>query len=99
MMMGGGIFEGDSVLVSGPAGTGKTAIATHCLAEVLRRGEAGTAAIFEERPQAYVALASSFALDLETLLSGRASLRIVNERLLIEHLIEAAPIAIDEELE
>ncbi len=65
-MMGGGIFEGDSVLVSGPSGTGKSAIATHFLAEGLRRGEAGIAAIFEERPQGYVARASSFGLDLET---------------------------------
>ena len=46
-MMGGGILEGDSVLVSGPSGTGKSAEATHFLAEGLRNGEAGIAAIFE----------------------------------------------------
>ena len=65
-MMGGGILEGDSVLVSGPSGTGKSAIATHFLAEGLRRGEAGIAAIFEERPRGYVARADSFGLDLQT---------------------------------
>ena len=65
-MMGGGILEGDSVLVSGPSGTGKSALATQFLAEGLRNGESGIAAIFEERPQGYVARARSFGLDLET---------------------------------
>ncbi len=65
-MMGGGILEGDSLLVSGPSGTGKSALATHFLAEGLRQGEAGIAAIFEERPTGYVARAESFGLDLET---------------------------------
>jgi circadian clock protein KaiC len=65
-MMGGGILEGDSLLVSGPSGTGKSAVATHFLAEGLRSGEPGIAAIFEERPQGYGARARSFGLDLET---------------------------------
>ena len=65
-MMGGGILEGDSVLVAGPSGTGKSAIATHFLAEGLRHGEAGIAAVFEERPRGYMARANSFGLDLET---------------------------------
>jgi circadian clock protein KaiC len=65
-MMGGGIYEGDSVLVSGPSGTGKSALATQFLAEGLRRGEAGIAAIFEERPAGYTARAATFGLDLET---------------------------------
>ena len=50
-MMGGGILEGDSVLVAGPSGTGKSALATQFIAEGLRRGEPGIAAIFEERPE------------------------------------------------
>jgi circadian clock protein KaiC len=65
-MMGGGIYEGDSVLVAGPSGTGKSALATQFLAEGLRRGEPGIAAIFEERPQGYTARAAAFGLDLET---------------------------------
>jgi circadian clock protein KaiC len=65
-MMGGGIPEGDSVLVSGPSGTGKSALATQFLAEGLRKGEPGIAAIFEERPQGYAARASSLGLDLHS---------------------------------
>jgi circadian clock protein KaiC len=66
IMMNGGILEGDSVLVAGPSGTGKSAVATHFLAEGVRNGEAGIAAIFEERPKGYTARANSFGLDLET---------------------------------
>ncbi|MEO6751493.1 MAG: ATPase domain-containing protein, partial [Chthoniobacteraceae bacterium] len=65
-MLGGGILEGDSVLVSGPSGTGKSALATQFLAEGLRNGEAGIAAIFEERPRGYAARAKAFGLDLDT---------------------------------
>lgn len=65
-MMGGGILEGDSVLISGPSGTGKSALATQFLAEGLRHGEAGIAAIFEERPRGYVTRAASFGLDLSS---------------------------------
>src|ERR1035437_8504485 len=32
-MMGGGLFEGDSLLVAGPSGTGKSALATQFIAE------------------------------------------------------------------
>ncbi|MDB6015664.1 MAG: protein kinase [Pedosphaera sp.] len=64
-MLGGGVLEGDSVLVSGPSGTGKSALATQFLAEGLRCGEAGIAAIFEERPQGYAARARAFGLDLD----------------------------------
>jgi circadian clock protein KaiC len=65
-MLGGGVLEGDSVLVSGPSGTGKSALATQFLAEGLRNGEPGIAAIFEERPRGYVTRAASFGLDLES---------------------------------
>ncbi len=65
-MMNGGILEGDSLLVAGPSGTGKSALATHFLAEGLRNGEPGIAAIFEERPHGYAARARSFGLDLKT---------------------------------
>jgi circadian clock protein KaiC len=65
IMLGGGILEGDSVLVSGPSGTGKSAIATHFLTDGLRKGEPGIAAIFEERPEGYATRAAHLGLDLE----------------------------------
>jgi circadian clock protein KaiC len=62
-MLGGGILEGDSVLVAGPSGTGKSALATQFLAEGLRNGEPGIAAIFEERPTGYSARAANFGIN------------------------------------
>ncbi len=65
-MMGGGIPEGDSVLITGASGTGKSVLATQFIAEGVRQGEAAIVAVFEERPQAYADRAGSFGLDLET---------------------------------
>ena len=65
-MMGGGILEGDSLLVAGPSGTGKSALATQFIAEGLRHGEPGIMAIFEERPKGYTERADSFNLNLKT---------------------------------
>jgi circadian clock protein KaiC len=65
-MMGGGIVEGDSLLVAGPSGTGKSALATQFVAAGLRNGEPAVMAIFEERPQGYAERAGSFGLNLET---------------------------------
>jgi circadian clock protein KaiC len=63
-MLGGGIYEGDSLLVAGPSGTGKSALATQFIAEGLRQGEPGIMAIFEERPDSYTQRASLFGLHL-----------------------------------
>jgi circadian clock protein KaiC len=65
-MLGGGLLEGDSLLVAGPSGTGKSALATQFIAEGLRRGEPGIVVIFEERPQGYLERAASFGLNLKT---------------------------------
>ena len=65
-MMGGGIPEGDSLLVAGPSGTGKSLLGTQFIAEGLRQGEPGIVAIFEERPEEYAGRAASFGLDLDT---------------------------------
>ena len=64
-MMGGGVFEGDSVLVAGPSGTGKSTLATQFIDAGLRRGESAIIAIFEERPLAYTARAGNYGLDLK----------------------------------
>jgi circadian clock protein KaiC len=64
-MMGGGIPEGDSVLIAGSSGTGKTLLASQFIAAGLRAGEPGIVAVFEERPEEYAGRAESFGLDLQ----------------------------------
>ncbi|HUH07690.1 MAG TPA: ATPase domain-containing protein [Egibacteraceae bacterium] len=66
-MMGGGIPAWDSMLVAGPAGSGKSALATQFIAEGLERGEPGVIAVFEERPKEYVARAKTLGPDLQTM--------------------------------
>ncbi len=65
-MMNGGLLQGDSLLVAGPSGTGKSALATQFIAEGLRRGEPGIMALFEERPQGYSDRAASLGLHFKT---------------------------------
>ncbi len=65
IMLGGGLLEGDSLLVAGPSGTGKSALATQFIAEGLRHGEPGIMAIFEERPEGYIERAGMFGLHLK----------------------------------
>ena len=64
-MTGGGIPEGDSLLIAGPSGAGKSALATQFIYEGLRLGESGIIAIFEERPEEYAARAADLGLNLE----------------------------------
>lgn len=63
-MMGGGIPAGDVVLLTGPAGSGKTTFATQFIAQGLSDGEACVVAVFEEYPEAYLARAKTVAVDL-----------------------------------
>jgi len=63
-IIGGGIPEGDSLLVAGSGGTGKSLLATHFINAGLRNGEAGIIAVFEERPDEYAARAATFGLNL-----------------------------------
>ena len=64
-MLGGGIPEGDSVLVAGPSGAGKSLLGSNFIAEGLRLGEPGVIAMFEERPDYYVGRAQSLGMKFE----------------------------------
>ena len=64
-MMNGGIPAGDSFLVTGPTGAGKTILATQFIAAGLRQGERGVIAVFEEHPASYVARVRNLGIDLE----------------------------------
>jgi circadian clock protein KaiC len=58
-MIGGGIVAGDAVMLTGPAGSGKSTVATQFIAEGLRQGETGVIAVFEEYPEDYLARADA----------------------------------------
>jgi circadian clock protein KaiC len=63
-MMGGGIPVGDSLVLAGPTGTGKTTFAMKFIAAGLAEGEAAVIAIFEEHPDIYLQRAKSVDVDL-----------------------------------
>lgn len=65
-MMGGGIPLGDSLLVAGSSGTGKSVFGTTFIVEGLRHGEPGIMAVFEERPEDLVRRARNLGQDLAT---------------------------------
>ena len=58
-MIGGGILAGDAVLLTGPAGSGKSTVATQFMVSGLSHGETGVIAVFEEYPEEYIARASA----------------------------------------
>jgi len=58
-MIGGGIIAGDAVLLTGPAGSGKSTVATQFIVAGLSQGETGVIAVFEEYPEEYIARASA----------------------------------------
>jgi len=65
-MMGGGIPAGDSLVLAGPTGTGKTTFAMKFVAAGLAAGEAAVIAVFEEHPDVYLERAKSLDVDLRT---------------------------------
>ena len=65
-LLGGGIPEGDSLLLVGPSGSGKSVMASQFAAEGLRQGEPAVIAIFEELPARYVRRAAQLGLDFDT---------------------------------
>src|SRR5687767_3932964 len=58
-MMCGGVISGDAVMLTGPAGSGKSTVATQFMVAGLERGESGVIAIFEEYPEEYLARANA----------------------------------------
>lgn len=75
-MMGGGIPAGDSIMVTGPTGSGKSMLATQFVAEGVERGECAVIAVFEEDPDAYIRRARSLGFPLDEMIA-RGKLDIV----------------------
>ena len=65
-MLGGGIPEGESLLLAGPSGSGKSTLGMQFIDEGLKQGESGIVAIFEELPEEHVHRAKMFGIDFET---------------------------------
>jgi len=64
-MMHGGIPSGDSLILAGQTGTGKTTFAMQFACAGLRIGESVVIAIFEEHPETYLSRAKSLGVDLD----------------------------------
>jgi circadian clock protein KaiC len=75
-LMGGGIPAGNSLVLAGPTGSGKTTFATQFVAEGLRQGEKCVIAVFEEHPDEYLERANKFGVDF-TAAVRRDDLRVI----------------------
>jgi circadian clock protein KaiC len=74
-MMGGGIPSGDVLLITGPAGTGKTTFATQFVAQGLLDGDNCVVAVFEEYPEAYLARAKTGTVNFDDMVkAGRLAI-------------------------
>lgn len=67
-MMGGGIPAGDSILLSGPTGTGKSMLATQFIAAGAAHDEAGVLTVFEEHAKEYLARAEALGFGLDAMI-------------------------------
>jgi circadian clock protein KaiC len=63
-MIGGGVIAGDAVMLTGPAGSGKSTVATQFMVAGLAKGETGVIALFEEYPEEYLARANTRNSDI-----------------------------------
>ncbi len=66
-MLGGGIERGSSVLVLGPAGTGKSSIALTFVAAAVRRGESAAMFVFDEELGLLFSRAKGIGIDLQAM--------------------------------
>jgi len=67
-MMGGGIVRGDSIMVAGPTGSGKTILATQFVAAGRKKKECAVIAVFEEQPHSYIRRARDLGLPLDKMI-------------------------------
>ena len=63
-MLGGGVYRGSTVLVSGGAGTGKTSLAAHLADAACARGERVLFVSYEESPDQLLRNMRSIGVDL-----------------------------------
>ena len=71
-MLGGGMFRGSTLMVSGTAGTGKTSLGAHVVNSACERGEQALMVLLEESPEQVLRNMRSIGLDLRPV--GRGGL-------------------------
>jgi circadian clock protein KaiC len=78
-LLGGGLTTGESTLLVGPAGSGKSSIAIQFAVSAAERGGHAAVFLFDERPEIAIARASGLHLNVPTLLdTGRLRLQQVD---------------------
>ncbi|MBC8071903.1 MAG: AAA family ATPase [Deltaproteobacteria bacterium] len=78
-LVGGGFDRGTSTLLIGPAGSGKSVIATQCAVAAAARGEHVSVFLFEEHRRLFLSRAQALGMPLdEHLESGRLLVRQVD---------------------
>ncbi len=70
-MLGGGLPEGDTAILSGATGTGKTTFAARFAAAGCASGEAAVVVVFEEKPANFNRRAKALGLDVPALEAAR----------------------------
>jgi circadian clock protein KaiC len=74
-LVGGGLTRGTSTLVMGPAGSGKSLLASHFVHHAVSRGDRASVFIFDEGIGTYFAGTNGVGLDMERLVdAGRIAL-------------------------
>jgi circadian clock protein KaiC len=63
-LLGGGLPSGTSVLITGPAGTGKSVLATQYACATASRGDKVRCYLFDERLSTFMARASALGMDI-----------------------------------
>ena len=78
-LLGGGLDRGTATLLLGPAGSGKSSLATHFAAAAAKRGELVASFIFDEGVNTYLNRAEGLGTDLRAEVeSGRFKVQQVN---------------------
>lgn len=65
-LLGGGLVEGSSVLIMGPAGTGKSVLATQYACAATARGDRVRFYLFDERLHSFLLRSSTLGMDVDS---------------------------------
>jgi circadian clock protein KaiC len=69
-LLGGGIGRGSSILILGPAGTGKSVLSLTFVAAALKRGEAAAMFVFDEELGLLFERAKSLGIDMQAMIDS-----------------------------